>query len=244
MANTPVTVEIDGRTYPAGDVIDALRPHLYPERVNRMEWVLAHRLQGVALGVEDLHKSHNGQACIRTAEGLGLQDVVAVELRNAYPLEIPERDPTERSVDRISRWAHRWVDLHRLDSRDAALGWARDRGMRIVGAGPRGEQTLESLSVDRPLLVLFGNEAEGLAPETLEACDDTFRIPMFGFTESFNVSVSVGMVLGRLATRYREGLAAQGRTTDLSEARRLKLLAEWVAHDVKAAGPILRRKLG
>lgn len=244
MASTPVQVEVDGRSYPVGDVIDALRPHLYPQRMNRMEWVLEHRIQGLALGVEDLHKSHNGSACIRTAEALGLQDVVAVELRNPYPLEVPDRDPTERSVDRISRWAHRWVDLHRLGDRPTALAWARERGMRIVGAGPRGQQTLESLPIDRPMLVLFGNEAEGLAPETLEACDDTFRIPMYGFTESFNVSVSVGMVMGRLATRYREALAAEGRTTDLSDARRLSLLAEWMVHDVKAAGPIIRRKLG
>ncbi len=250
MWTQPRPVVIDGRPYAAADVIDALTPYLYPGRVDRMTGVLDYRLGGLAMGVEDLHKSHNGAACIRTAEGLGVQDIAAIEVRNTYPLELPEgdgpgedegREPNERAVERISRWAHRWVDLHRLPSTKAALAWAKARQMRVFGAGPRGGLTLESLPVDQPLLVLFGNEADGLQPETLDACTDTFRIPMHGFTESFNVSVSVGMVLSRLGQRYRDRLATEGRTSDLPQNRRDFLLAQWMSQDVKAAGPIMRR---
>ncbi|MCB9553452.1 MAG: hypothetical protein H6705_16545, partial [Myxococcales bacterium] len=83
----PATLDVDGRVLPVEAIIDALAPHVLQTRLARMEGVLAHRLASLALGVEDLHHSHNGHACLRTAEALGLQDVVAAELRHAYPLD-------------------------------------------------------------------------------------------------------------------------------------------------------------
>lgn len=228
------------RPWPDRAVIDALAPHVLDARLGRMQQALAHRLESIALGVEDLHHSHNGHACLRTAEGLGVQDAVAVELRNPYPLETPD-EPLNR---KITMAAHRWIDLHRVPTSDALVDWARSRNMAVFGAGPRGEATLDTLPADRPLMVLFGNEREGLRPETLSACDGVFRIPMYGFTESFNVSVSVGMTLAALTSRVRARLTAEGRTGDLSPERRDALLARWLLADVRGAEAIVRRKLG
>lgn len=236
-AQPATDIVVDGRPYAATAVVDALTPHLLPARVERMEQVLDARLASVALGVEDLHHGHNGAACLRTAEAFGVQDVVAAEVRNAYPLPA-------RPNRKVTMAAHAWLDLHRLPDPDALLSWARAREMRVFGAGPRGTLTLEALPVDAPLMVLFGNEAEGLLSATLDACDDIFRIPMFGFTESFNVSVSVGVALADLTRRRRALLAAEGRTGDLPPARRAALLARWCVADVRGAGAILRRKLG
>ena len=165
--------------------------------------------------------------------------MVAVELRNVYPL------PEDTQVNRkVSLAAHHWLDLHRLDSSEALLEWARTRGMTTYGAGPRATISVDELPLDRPLLVLFGNEKRGLLPETAAACDGTFQIPMHGFAESFNVSVSVGMVLRALTTRIRARLAQEGRTGDLDPARRDALLARWCFADVRRSDAILRRKLG
>ena len=235
--DAPQTLTVDGQDWPVAAVVEALAPHLLPARRARMDAVLAQRLTSVALGIEDLHHGYNGAACLRTAEGLGVQDVIAVEVRNALPLPV---DPPRK----ITKSAHAWLDLHRVDRPEAALAWARARGMRVFGAGPRGERTLRDLPVDQPLLLLFGNEAEGLRAETLDACDDVFRIPMFGFTESFNVSVSVGMVLSDLTTRRRAALAVEGRAGDLPAARAQRLRALWYVQDLRGAGAILRRKLG
>ncbi len=236
-ASPAADLVVDGRTYAAPAVLEALTPHLLPARIERMRQVLDARLASVALGIEDLHHGHNGAACLRTAEAFGVQDVVAAEVRNAYPLPA-------RPNRKVTMAAHAWLDLHRLPDAAALLAWARTRDMRVFGAGPRGALTLESLPVDAPLLVLFGNEAEGLLPATLDACDDVFRIPMFGFTESFNVSVSVGVTLADVTRRRRAALAAEDRVGDLPPARRDGLLARWCVADVRGAGAILRRKLG
>ncbi|MEZ4472822.1 MAG: TrmH family RNA methyltransferase [bacterium] len=239
----PVLLAVGESAYPAHQIIEALTPHMSDARVERMRQVIAHRLGSVALGLEDLHHNHNGAACLRTAEGLGLQDVVAAEIRNPYPLgDVP---PPELDAHRlVTAHAHHWLDMHRLDTSEGLVAWARARGMAIFGAGPRGDVTLETLPVDRPLLLLFGNEKMGLRDETLDACDACFRIPMYGFTESFNVSVSVGLALGAVVPRVRARLAAEGRTGDLSEERQLETLARWCLADFRHADAILRRKLG
>lgn len=233
-------VIVDGHPYEADAVVEALSPHMSAARVGRMEHALAHRLGSVALGLEDLHHSHNGSACLRTAEALGVQDVVAAELRHPYPVGEGPEGVVHR---RIAMHAQRWVDLHPVETSAALLGWASARDMAVFGAGPRAKMTVDELPADRPVLLLFGNEAEGLRPETLAACTDTFRVPMYGFTESFNISVTVGMVLHQHGQRVRARLARDGRTGDLPIARQRAMLARWLVDDMRGAPAILRRKL-
>jgi tRNA (guanosine-2'-O-)-methyltransferase len=206
-----------------------------------MQTVLAQRLERVVLGVEDLHHLHNAAACLRTAEGMGLQDVAAVELRNVYPTEDPRQDAA--AVHKITKSTPRWLALHRLACGDALRSFARARGLSVWGAAPLGESSIDTLPDDKPVMVLFGNESAGLRPETLAACDGTFRIPMFGFVESYNISVSVGMTLQALLPRVRARLAADGRTGDLSEGRQISLLARWLYEDVRGAETLLRTRL-
>ena len=250
-AEDAATIDFEGRALPAAAVIEALAPHVSDGRIARMRRVLAHRLGSVALGVEDLHHSHNGHACLRTAEALGVQDAVAVELRHAYPLDDPGGDSDalpdaedEGPHRKITMAAHRWISLHRVPTTAGLIDWARRRDMLICGAGPRGDRTLDALPVDRPIMVLFGNEKAGLRPSTMAACDVVYRIPMYGFCESFNVSVSVGMTLAAHTARVRARLATQDRTGDLDPDRQRILLAQWLLADHRAAPAIVRRKLG
>jgi tRNA (guanosine-2'-O-)-methyltransferase len=231
----------DSRPYDPAAVIELLAPLVAAARLGRMQTVLAHRLERVVLGVEDLHHLHNAAACLRTAEGMGLQDVAAVELRNVYPTEDPRQDAT--SAQKITKSTPRWLSLHRMPCGDALRSFADARGLAVWGAAPLGERSIDTLPDDKPVMVLFGNESAGLRPETLAACDGTFRIPMFGFVESYNISVSVGMTLQALLPRVRARLAAEGRTGDLTEARRLSLLARWLYEDVRGAETLLKTRL-
>lgn len=231
----------DSRRYDPAAVIELLAPLVEPARLGRMQTVLAHRLERVVLGVEDLHHLHNAAACLRTAEGMGLQDVAAVELRNVYPTEDPRQDAA--SAHKITKSTPRWLSLHRMPCGDALRSFADARGLAVWGAAPLGERSIDTLPDDKPVMVLFGNESAGLRPETLAACDGTFRIPMFGFVESYNISVSVGMTLQALLPRVRARLAAEGRTGDLTEARRLSLLARWLYEDVRGAETLLKTRL-
>ena len=90
---------------------------------------------------------------------------------------------------------------------------------------------------------LFGNEASGLREDTMRACDEVFRIPMYGFTESFNISVSVGMTLEQIGMRRRSLLTGEGREGDLSEAEQRIWTARWLARDLKRVDLVLARLL-
>ncbi|MSP72552.1 MAG: hypothetical protein EXR76_10300 [Myxococcales bacterium] len=227
---------IDGERWAAERIIHHLGAMLADPRRARMEAVLKRRLGSVALAVEDLHHSHNGAACVRTAEAFGVQDVLTIEGENAFPLFDSEADAG--GVRKITKQTQRWVSFHRQRSSAELRAFADARGMQLWGAAPQGAATLADVPADVPVVLIFGNELEGLRRETQAACDGVFRIEMAGFVESFNVSVSVGICLHTQMTRRRAIIDAPG---DLPYQRQRALLARWIFEDVRAARPILRR---
>lgn len=240
----------EGHRLPAARVIELLSPLVLDERLARMRTVLGQRCAGLALAVENLHHTHNGAACVRTAEAMGVQDLVTVESLNTFPLfegeaaEVASAPAPLVGTRKVTRLTDRWLTLHRLDDAAALRAFADARGMALWGAAPTGEATLADVPDDRPVILLFGNESVGLLDETLAVCDGAFRIPMYGFVESFNVSVSVGIVLADLMRRRRLPDGAPRPDDALSAARKEALLAEWLFADVRAAEHILRRALG
>ncbi len=237
-------IECDGEVWNVEQVIEALTPLILEPRVERMRSVLETRLTTVALALEDLHLGHNGAACLRTAEGLGVHDIVAAELSGPYPTEddsefvaaCPSYVPRK-----VTKAAHQWIDLTTTSTSAGLFDWAQARGMKIYGAGPRGTMTLDDVPVDEPIAILFGNEKRGLREDTMDRCDQVFRIPMYGFTESFNVSVSVGMALTNICARKRAWLAERGLKGDMPAERQKFLLAKWMISDQRAPGQLLRR---
>ena len=224
-------------------IVDVLQHHCSEARFTRMRMVLNHRIDSIALGLEDLNHSHNATACLRTAESLGLQDVVAVELRGEYP--VPESESTSPRTNRkLSMHAHHWLELHRLKTSTALVDWARQRDMQILGTSPHAELSVADLTVDKPMLIAFGNERDGLRETTAAQCDAVFKLPMFGFTESYNLSVCAGMVLSQLTAKKRAVLEREGRRGDLSDERQNTLMAQWLVRDIRGAELILRRALG
>lgn len=208
-------------------VCEALTPLLSPERIARVEAVLDARLVSLVTMIEDLYDPHNGAAAIRSTEALGLQEFHAIE---------PER--RFQAVKGITRGCHRWIDLVRWSDAPAAIGALRARGFRVLATAPDAPDDVESVDVSTPVAVLFGNEHSGVTDAARAACDGAVSIAMFGFTESFNLSVSVALVMSRLAARRRALLGARG---DLPPDRRDHLRARWYALRIRAAIGIVER---
>jgi tRNA (guanosine-2'-O-)-methyltransferase len=199
---------------------------LSESRVERIEQVLGRRLVRLTVVVENLHDPRNGAAAIRSAEAVGLQDFHAIEGLEPFVVQ-----------PGVTLSGERWMDVHRHpDTRTCYDALAR-RGFVRFAAAPEAEATLESLPVDRPLALVFGNEHAGLTAPALADADQTFRIPMHGFTESFNLSVSVALSVHSVAERVRRALGAEG---DLPDDRKTWLRARWYCLSVRAAGLILR----
>jgi tRNA (guanosine-2'-O-)-methyltransferase len=116
----------------------------------------------------------------------------------------------------------------------------RARGFRVLATLPDAPQSIDDVDVSGPLAIAFGNEHAGLSAEAIAACDGAIRVPMYGFSESFNLSVTVGLAMSQIANRRRAHL---GKIGDLNPDQRRDLRARWIALKVRAAVAIVERAL-
>lgn len=211
-------------------VCEVLASVLTEERVARIDQVLAARLASVVTVVEDTYDPHNAAATIRTSEAIGLQDLHVIEQVHRFQVS-----------DGVTIGAHRWIDLHRWPTPEAAIGGLKGQGFRVLATLPGAPKTIDDVDVTGPVAVMFGNEKTGLSDAAVAACDGAIGVPMYGFTESFNLSVTVALAMNRIAARRREIIGALG---DLGEERRRVLRARWFAQRVRGVTGILERALG
>jgi tRNA (guanosine-2'-O-)-methyltransferase len=200
---------------------------LTEDRKARIESVVGARLRSVTVVLDRLLDPHNTAAILRTAEGLGLCEAHVV----------PHESSDGIAHRRVTQDAHKWLDVRTHESGVSAVQALRAGGYAVwAGHLESGARLYADLPADRPIALLFGNEHEGPSAATLKACTGTFRIPMAGFTQSFNVSVAAGIALAQLAAARRRHLGRAGDLPD--EARvalrdRFTLLAAKLARRVK-----------
>ena len=211
------------------EVCRVLGPMLTPERIARIDGVLAARLASVITVVEDTYDPHNAAATIRTTEAIGLQELHVIE-------------PGERfsAATGVTRGAHKWIDMVRWKQHDAAIAALHERGFKVYATAPGASHSIDDVDVTSPIAIAFGNEHDGLRPETIAACDGTVVVPMYGFSESFNLSVTVALAMSRIAARRRAAIGALG---DLLDDRLRNLRARWFALKIRGAVGILERHL-
>ncbi len=208
-------------------VVGVLEPMLTPARLARIDQVLDARLMSVVTIVEDTYDPHNAAATIRTTEALGLQELHVVEARFS-------------ATKGVTKGSHTWIDLRRWATPGEAATALRARGFRVLATQPNAPHSIDDVDISTPLAIAFGNEHAGLSVEAVAACDGAIRVPMYGFSESFNLSVTVALAMSQIASRRRAYL---GTTGDLSADHRRNLRARWIALKVRAAVGIVERKL-
>lgn len=207
------------RGVPIEQVISALESMVTDERLARMTEVFASRVASVTVLMDAPHDPFNGAALVRTLDALGVQDVHVVE-----------RDEPFLVSASVARGSQRWVDVHCFDRTEQAASSLRERGYELVATHPAGELTPEDLGAIPKLCLVFGNERDGISEALAMECKRTVRVPMRGFTESLNVSVTAALLL-------REAIKA--RPGDLPEARRRELLARGLLATVQRSREIL-----
>ena len=196
---------------------------LTPQRLERIDAVISARLESVTAVLDRLLDAHNVAAVLRTAEGLGLARV--------HVVRHDARDATAHR--RVTQDADKWLDvrIHRSGAQ-AARDLVRDGFAVYAGHLDAQARPYTGIEADGPVALLFGNEHEGPSPETLSACTGTFRIPMAGFTQSFNVSVAAGIALSQICSLRRAFLQSAG---DLSPHQRGELRSRFLRLAAKLA---------
>jgi tRNA (guanosine-2'-O-)-methyltransferase len=204
-------------------VVRVLEPLVTETRRARLREVIARRLSSVAVVFDAPYDPHNGAAVVRSCEAFGVQGLHVVE-RRGTPFAV---------ASSVARGAEKWIDVVHHAHAASLLAWARDSSMPLVAAHPDGDLTPEELAHLPRAAIVLGNEREGIGPPIASACTMRVRVPMRGFAESLNVSVTAAILL-QAATGGREG--------DLGPEARLRLYARGLylsvphAEDALAAG--------
>ncbi|MEX2442572.1 MAG: RNA methyltransferase [Alkalispirochaeta sp.] len=223
------------------ETVTILRRHVTDRRWERMQQVLSRRSRYITAAVEDIYQPHNGSAVLRSCDAFGVQDVHIIENRNHYRVNPGVELGTAQwlSMYRYPR-PHNSAEGAAATQTRAAVATLHRLGYRVVATTPhRDDVTLSELDLTAgPVALLFGSEKEGLSEVALELADEYMRIPMEGFVESLNISVSAAVSMHELATRLRAGAVPW----QLAERERNIVLARWLRHSVRHAGPILERE--
>ena len=209
--------------------IETLYKFITDERKERFEEVLEKRTKHITLILEDLYQSRNISAVMRSADGFGLQELHIIEDNHKWT-----------GTKSVSKGASSWLTLHKYKGEDPVTDCIENlkaRGFRIVATSPhKSGYTPDSLPIDKSLAIVMGTELTGISDKLMSQVDDYVEIPMYGFSESFNVSVAASIVLNRVRTRIEEA----GVNNGLSEEEKQKLRMIWAYKTVKDAKAILK----
>jgi len=201
-------------------VVRLLEPFVLERRAERLRQVIAARLSSVQVVFDAPHDPHNGAAVVRSCEALGVQNIHVIERIEPF-----------LAASSVCRGAEKWVDIRAWPSVSACVEPLRRDGFELVAASADGELDPADLAAIPRLALVFGNERDGIATELAASCARRVRVPMRGFVESLNVSVSAAILLA-FATAKRAG--------DLNDDDRQRLYARGLYFSVQKADEILQ----
>jgi tRNA (guanosine-2'-O-)-methyltransferase len=163
------------------------------DRVQKIERVLSQRTDFITVCIEDVYQLHNTSAVMRSCEVFGVQSLHVISQKYGKKID------TE-----IAMGAQKWVDIYRYDQTSEAINALKQKGYKIIATTPdKKTDSLSTFPLNEKIALFFGTERHGLSEEVISQADDFLHIPMVGFTESLNISVSAAIILQQLTERLR-----------------------------------------
>lgn len=210
-------------------IFDYLKQFLTPERLAKIEHFSAESSDFVLPVMEDVYQFRNAAAIIRSVEACGFHKVVAMEAKNVF-------DPNLT----VTKGADNWVEVEKMPHSLDSLAEIRSRGYKLVVVSPeKNAVSLPDFKITEPVALIFGTEWQGVSDDFLDFVDETLAIPMFGFTQSFNVSVAAAICCYDL----KQKLENSGFEYKLPEEKRLNLMIKWAVNSIPSGYEILENYL-
>lgn len=208
-----------------------LGPILTADRRDRIETVVKNRLFSIVPVLEDLYDRGNVSAVLRSAEAFGLGQV-----------EVIQKGEKFKESARTTAGADKWVEVHHWKSSTECLKSLKAKGFQIVAThlSPKSRPITE-IDFTKPTALVFGNEKEGISPEMISQADHLMIIPMYGFVQSFNISVAASLCFFHSCLERRKSLEAVG---DLTLKEQSVLKAVYAARTLDSAADQLKRLTG
>jgi tRNA (guanosine-2'-O-)-methyltransferase len=156
--------------------------------------VLKNRTKHFTVAIEDVYQLHNTSAVMRSCEVFGIQELNVVEQKFG------------KSIDKeIAMGAEKWVDINRFSSIQDCITNLKGKGYQIIATTPHNDSCmLHEFDISKPSALFFGTERDGLSDEVMQQADGFLKIPMVGYTESLNISVSAAIIIQDVTNRLRQ----------------------------------------
>ena len=201
------------------DYLNFLENILTDNRKERFLDVLSNRTNHFTVAVEDIFQMHNTSAVMRSCEVFGVQELHVIEQRYG-----------KRIDKEIALGAEKWVDIKRHESNVNCVETLKAKGYQIIATTPHEKDCLlEDFDISKPSALFFGTERDGLSEEIMQRADGFLKIPMVGFTESLNISVSAAIILQNITNRLRNSNV----DWHLSEEEMLEKRLAWAKNTIK-----------
>lgn len=178
-------------------ILEAFYEIITENKREMFDRIAAQRTKHITVVLENVFQEHNASAVLRSCDCFGIQELHVIEKDNQYKVQ---RD--------IAVGAGRWVDMYNFDKGSEVtkdcITKLKSKGYKIIATSPHTDKTIKDIDLSQPMAFVFGTERRGISDEVIELSDELVKIPMYGFTESFNISVSVALVLNTIRTRLEE----------------------------------------
>lgn len=207
------------------NLISHLSAFVTEERKKRFEEVLQNRTRHITIALEDIYQPHNASAVLRSCDCFGIQDVHIIENKNKYTVN-PD----------VALGSYKWLTLHKYNKEQnntlACINELKKQGYAIAVTSPHKDSfTIETVPIQKKLALFFGTEMQGMSKE-LEATAEVFvKIPMLGFTESFNISVAAALSMYTLSSRLRK----ENIAWKISPEEEQEILLQWYRNTIPKA---------
>jgi len=215
------------------ELLEYLSAVVKAERLALYNKIIESRTNYITVVLEDIFQAQNASAVLRTCDCLGIQNVHVIENRNRFQVD------TE-----VSMGSSKWITLnsyrkHKNNSLEA-IHSLKKNGYRIVATSPHTNDIgLPDFDISKGKIALvFGSELPGISETVAKEADEFLRIPMFGFTESFNISVSAAIILHHLTEKLRN---SESINWHLTEDEKVEIKLQWIKNTVKKSALIEKR---
>jgi len=205
-------------------LLDKFYEHVSDNKKEKFDAYVQDRTRHVTVVLENIFQPHNAAAVLRSCDCFGVQDVHIIENYNKY-------EPNKE----IDMGSSKWLDTIKYSKTEnnttECIQALKAKGYKIVATTPHTDDCMiEDLPLDQPIALMFGTELTGLTDEALEQADAYVRLPMYGFTESYNISVSVALALFSTTERMRKDETVNWQ---LSEREQNLIKLGWAKQVVK-----------
>ena len=201
------------------DLLTYLEGFITENRKEGFLRVLKNRTKHFTVAMEDVFQLHNTSAVMRSCEVFGIQELNVIEQKFG------------KSIDKeIAMGAEKWVDINRFSSIQDCITNLKGKGYQIIATTPHNDSCLlHEFDITKPSALFFGTERDGLSEEVMQQADGFLKIPMVGYTESLNISVSAAIIIQDVTNRLRQS----DINWQLSEEEVLEKRLDWTRKSIK-----------